>query len=78
MNVHDDSAEADIMRKVRKRPFTSKINKALVIDDIRKIQLSPNKTTFDLMTRFFIDKWQPIESNFTEYFQKQWLGKLNP
>lgn len=80
-NVHEDSAEADVMcfshvlRNVRKRPFTSKVNKALIIDDIRQIQLASNKSTFELMTDLFIKKWEPIEKNFTDYFQKEWLGK---
>lgn len=82
-NVHEDCAEADVMcfahvlRNVRKRPFTSKANKGLIIDDIRKIQLSSSKSTFELMTRLFLKKWEPLESNFVEYFKKEWLGKLN-
>lgn len=81
-NVHEDSAEADVMcfahvlRNVRKRPFMSKANKALIIDDIRKIQLASKKSTFDLMTRLFVAKWEHIENNFVEYFKKQWLGML--
>lgn len=72
-SVHEDSAEADVMcfthvlRNVQKRPFMSKVNKALIIDEIRKIQLAPNKSTFKLMTDLFIKKWEPIEKNFTDY-----------
>lgn len=72
--VHQDSAEADVIRNMRKRPFTSKKNKALIIDDIRKMQLASSKTTFELMTNLFVKKWQSIESNFVNYFQKEWLG----
>lgn len=79
--VHGNSAEADVMcythvlRNVRKRPFTSKTNKALIIDDIRKMQLAPSKSVFDMMAKQFVQKWKPIESNFVEYFTKEWLGR---
>lgn len=82
-NVHSDSAEADVMcfahvlRNVRKRPFASKVNKALIIDDIKKIQAASSKSTFEQMTGLFIRKWEPLEKNFTDYFQKQWLGELD-
>lgn len=66
-----------VLQNVRKRPFTSKVNKALIIDDIRKIQLASSKNMFEQMTRLFVEKWEPIERNFIEYFKKQWLGKLN-
>lgn len=75
-----DSAKTDIMcfahvlRNVRKRPFTNKTNKSLIIDDIRKIQLASNKNIFDLMTNLFLEKWGHLEENFVKYFKKEWLG----
>lgn len=82
-NVLGDSIEAYVMcfthvlRNVRKRIFSSKKNKALIIDDIRKIQLASSKNNFELMTRLFIEKWKPLEENFVAYFEKQWLGMFS-
>lgn len=75
-----ESAEIDIMcfahviRNVRKRPFASKINKALIIDDIRKMQLAPNRNVFEMMSTLFIKKREELEPNFTSYFEATWLG----
>lgn len=75
-----DCAEIDIMcfahviRNVRKRPFASKNNKVLIADDIKKIQLAPNRKIFEMMTNLFIEKWEDAEPNFTSYFEAQWLG----
>lgn len=74
------SAELDIMcfahvlRNVRKQSFKTKSNKQLILDDIRKIQLAPNKKTFSMMTKLFCEKWVLVEPDFTNYFEKQWLG----
>lgn len=68
---------AHVLRNVKKRPFTCKTNKSLIIEDIRKIQLAPNKHVFELMTTLFVEKWKNLENNFIEYFKKEWLGKLN-
>lgn len=75
--VFEDSAKIDIMcfahviRNVRKRPFASKSSKPLIVDDIRKMQLAPNRNTFDMMSGLFIDKWQDTEPNFVSYFKKE-------
>lgn len=74
------SAEIDIMcfahviRNIRKRSFSSKSNKQLVLDDIRKIQLAANKSTFSMMTALFCQKWTHSEPEFIEYFKKEWMG----
>lgn len=74
------NAKLDIMcfphmlRNVRKRPFASKNNKSLIVDDIRKMQLAPNRKVFDYMTGLFRRKWRLPEEKFVEYFEKQWLG----
>lgn len=65
---------AHVIRNCYKRPFASKNNKPLVIDDIRKMQLAPNRSTFKMMCDLFVDKWKLLEPNFVEYFQKEWLG----
>lgn len=78
--VFEESAEIDIMcfahviRNIRKRPFASKNSKPLILDEIRKMQLAPNRTEFELMTNLFIKKWQSVEPNFIEYFRREWLG----
>lgn len=77
-----DSAELDIMcfahvtRNIRKRPFAMKNNKVLILDDIRKIQSAPSSAIFEEMTKLFCQKWKPLEPNFIEYFESQWLGPL--
>lgn len=79
-NVFGNDANIDIMcfahviRNIRKRPFSSKSSKALIIDDIRKMQLAPNRNIFDMMANLFIDKWTSTEPNFASYFKKEWLG----
>lgn len=65
---------AHVIRNCRKRPFTSKHNKSLVLDDIRKVQLAPNRATFNMMNDLFCEKWQEVEPDFISYFQKEWLG----
>lgn len=65
---------AHVLRNIRKRPFTCKNNKSLIIDDIRKIQLAPNRKIFEYMAELFCDKWSPLEGNFVTYFKQQWLG----
>lgn len=75
-----ESAELDVMcyahviRNCRKRPFTSKNNKQLMLDDVRQMQLAPNTASFNMMTRLFCEKWQSIEADFVAYFRKEWLG----
>lgn len=75
-----ESAELDIMcfahviRNCRKRPFVSKNNKQLILDDIRKTQHASNRTIFNMMTTLFCDKWREIETDFVTYFEKEWLG----
>lgn len=75
-----DSAKLDVMcfahviRNIRKRPFASKNNKPLILDDIRKMQSSSSRQMFEMMTQLFCDKWQCNEPNFVEYLKKQWLG----
>lgn len=65
---------AHVLRNVRKRPFSSKQNKSLIIDDIRKMQLAPNRKVFEYMAELFCSKWTTIESSFVQYFKQQWLG----
>lgn len=65
---------AHVLRNVRKRPFTSKNNKELIIDDIKKMQLAQNRKVFKHMARMFCKKWIELERNFVEYFEAQWLG----
>lgn len=75
-----ESAELDIMcyahviRNCSKRPFTSKNNKQLILGDIQKMQLAPNRQTFDMMKKLFCDKWILVEPDFVSYFKKEWLG----
>lgn len=76
------NAELDIMcfahviRNIRKRPFASKNNKPLILDEIRKMQSAPSRPIFDMMSKLFCQKWKPLEPSFIEYFQSQWLGPL--
>lgn len=65
---------AHVIRNCRKRPFTCKNNKHLILEDIRSMQLAPNRPTFDMMTKLFCKKWEHVESDFVAYFKKEWLG----
>lgn len=74
------SAELDVMcfahviRNIRKRPFANKLNKQLILDDIRKAQLAPNRNAFVMMTQLICKKWSESEPEVVEYFKKEWLG----
>lgn len=63
-----------VLRNIEKRTFAMKNNKPLIIDDIKKMQMAPNRTTFQMMATLFKDKWRGCEPEFVEYFDKQWLG----
>lgn len=65
---------AHVIRNCCKRPFTSNNNKQLILDDIRKMQLAPNRETFKMMSRLFCEKWRVIEADFVSYFEREWLG----
>lgn len=77
---YKETAERDIMcwahvdRNIQKRPLKTKTNKPLIKEDIRLMQTAPSKEIFEMMARMFCEKWRPVESEFVEYFQKQWLG----
>lgn len=65
---------AHVIRNIRKRSFSTKSNKQLILDDIRKAQLAPNRNTFLMMTELLCKKWASSEPEFIEYFKKEWLG----
>lgn len=65
---------AHVLRNIEKRKFNSKNNKKLIIDDIKKLQHAPDKTTFSFMSTLFCEKWAPVEQEFVAYFKAQWLG----
>lgn len=65
---------AHVIRNCRKRPFTSKNNKNLIPEDIRIMQLAPNRSTFKMMTKLFCEKWEQVEPDYVAYFEKEWLG----
>lgn len=64
---------AHVLRNCNKQLFVSKMNKSSIIEDIRKMHLAPNKSTFTMMSNLFCKKWIEIEKSFVEYFQKEWL-----
>lgn len=66
-----------VLRNVEKRPFASKNNKSLIIDDIKKMQLAPNQATFQMMATLFKQKWKECEPNYVDYFENEWLGRLH-
>lgn len=68
VTIQDIGYDTRIVQK--QTSCTSKENKALIIDDIRKIQLASSKSTFELMASLFVKKWQHNESNFVDYFKK--------
>lgn len=65
---------AHMLRNVKKRPLATKTNRNLIIEDIRKIQLAPNKSIFEMMSRLFLQKWKNEEPDFVRYFKSEWLG----
>lgn len=65
---------AHVIRNCRKRPFTSKTNKSLILEDIRMMQLAPCSASFKMMATLFCEKWKQVEADFVAYFNKEWLG----
>lgn len=71
--VLDVMCYVHVLRNCCKQPFASKTNKSLIIEDIQKMHLSPNKSTFSMMSKLFCEKWAELEPNFVSYFKKEWL-----
>lgn len=75
-----ESAKLDVMcyvhvlRNCSKQPFASKSNKSLIFEDIKKMHLAPNRSTFNMMSKLFCEKWIELEPNFVAYFKKEWLN----
>lgn len=65
---------AHVLRNIEKRKFKSNNNKKLIIADVKLLQQAPDKIVFSLMTKMFCAKWEHIETDFIQYFEKQWLG----
>lgn len=65
---------AHMMRAVTKRPLNDKRNRNAILSDIRKMNLAPTSEIFQMMSKLFLDKWQGIEPDLTEYFESEWLG----
>lgn len=54
---------AHVLRNVQKRPKEAKNNKSLIIDDIRKLQIAPNRKIFDMMSALSVkngSQWKEI------------------
>lgn len=64
---------AHVIRNCRKRPFVSKNNKTLILDDIGLLQLAANREEFDAMSTLFLKKWKELEPDFISYFKNEWL-----
>ena len=47
-----------------------------ILNDIDKLQLSKNKTTFEMVTKLFLKKWANQE-RFVQYFSNEWIGLKN-
>lgn len=75
-----DTAKKDIMcfahvlRNIKKRKFSSKATKSLIIDDIRAMQSAASRPIFNMLSKLFCTKWRQNEPDFVKYFEKQWLG----
>lgn len=65
---------AHMMRAVTKRPLKDKRNRNAILSDIRKMNLAPTSEIFQMMSKLFLDKWQEVEPDLTEYFESEWLG----
>lgn len=57
--------------------FKKADNKALVLQDLGKLQLSASKEIFAVASQLFLKKWQQKEPDFISYFEKQWLCERN-
>lgn len=63
-----------VLRNVRQQKFAGN-NKEQVVNDIRKMQLSPSPDEFDVVSKLFLSKWKAEEPDFCVYFEEQWLGR---
>jgi hypothetical protein len=64
-------------RNVEKRLKTAAQNRAEILHDIDKLQLSESEIVFRNGSSLFLKKWQTREKDFTEYFEKEWLTILD-
>ena len=48
----------------------------VIMNDIDTLQLSTNKSVFDIATRLFLKKWKN-EEKFLQYFSSEWLNLKN-
>lgn len=58
-----------------KRNVYKKTSNSEILSDIDKLQLMPDKKTFERGSKLFLQKWKSSNEKFCSYFQKTWLLK---
>lgn len=74
--VFPNSAEVTCWFHVKKNVenrLKSSPNKALILNDLGRLQLCSDVDVFRYASGLFVEKWIAIEREFIRYFQKQWL-----
>lgn len=64
----------NVSKKVEKF-FKNSKRQLEVMHDLDHLQIAKSKEVFDKAAQFFIDKWKEANSEFCDYFEKEWLKK---
>lgn len=68
---------AHVAMNMDKRAYNSEENKVQIQKDIRQLQVSYDKRTFDTGSSLLISKWQKDEAKFAEDFRDNYVLKNN-
>lgn len=78
--VFPDSVEkmimcyAHVVRNVAKRTLNDKNNKSAILNDISQMNLAKSEMEFNMLSKWFLKKWNNTEPEFADYFENTWLG----
>lgn len=79
--VHPDALKLTchfhVMKSVKQRTFKDPVNKALVLENLSKLQQSPDLESFEKGAQLLISKWNKKESEFVKYMKTYWLNPAN-
>lgn len=68
---------AHVMANLKKRKLCDNSNWPQIKVDVNHLPLAPTKTIFQKAQKCFITKYEPIEPDFCNYMQSEWLEKNN-
>lgn len=64
-----------VMTNVHKYKYNSKEYKEQIKNDLRQLHLSPEKETFEVGCKLFVEKWRPMEKGALRKINKSFIKK---